>query len=196
MPWAWGLLSAFWKRGSPDMPACGPWHGSTSGPVRPIFINQHSRPSRGAKPHGADYTRPPQGQPHQAGSRGCGEIKARGTSRGAHDASHDDQDQVGARRAPAHAESLFPLWCQGGKRRRGVSRHQAKVSISLQREPGGRQRTQSPCFLFGAKGASAGAEYRGIKQRFPYHCNETKTSRTEGWRSPWSPRQRHCQCLW
>ena len=33
---------------------------------------------------------------------------------------------------------------------------------------------QRPCFLFGAKGASAGAEYRGIKQRFPYRCNETK----------------------
>ena len=45
--------------------------------------------------------------------------------------------------------------------------------------PGGRQRAQCPCFLFGAKGASAGEEYRGIKQRFPYQCNETKTSRTE-----------------
>ena len=22
-PWAWGLLSAFWERGSPDLPACG-----------------------------------------------------------------------------------------------------------------------------------------------------------------------------
>src|SRR3954465_371939 len=22
------LLSAFWERGSPDLPACGPWHGS------------------------------------------------------------------------------------------------------------------------------------------------------------------------
>ena len=33
---------------------------------------------------------------------------------------------------------------------------------------------QCPCFLFGAKGASAGVEYRGIKQRFPYQCNETE----------------------
>ena len=38
----------------------------------------------------------PQGRPHQADSRGGGEIKARATSCGAHDASHDDQDQAGA----------------------------------------------------------------------------------------------------
>ena len=39
-----------------------------------------------------------------------------------------------ARRAPACIESLFPLWCKGGKRRRGVPRHQAKVTISVQRD--------------------------------------------------------------
>ena len=38
---------------------------------------------------------------------------------------------------------------------------------------------QCPRFPFGAKGASAGAEYQGIRQRFPYRCNKTKTSRTE-----------------
>jgi len=37
---------------------------------------------------------------------------------------------------PACAVSLFPLWCQGGKRRRGVPRHQAKVSISVQQDQG------------------------------------------------------------
>ena len=52
---------------------------------------------------------------------------------------------------------------------------------------------QCTCFLFGAKKASAGEEYQGIKQRFPYQCNETKTSRTAGRRSPWSPRRRHHQ---
>ena len=26
-PWARGLLSVFWERGSPDLPACGPWRG-------------------------------------------------------------------------------------------------------------------------------------------------------------------------
>ena len=33
-------MSAFWERGSPDLPACGPRHGYASGPVRPIFINK------------------------------------------------------------------------------------------------------------------------------------------------------------
>ena len=70
--------------------------GSRGGPVRPVFINPSSRPSRGAEPRGADDGRPPQGRSHQAGSRGGGEIKARGTSRGARDVSHDDQDQAGA----------------------------------------------------------------------------------------------------
>ena len=73
-------LSVFWERGSPDLPACGLQRGSSSGPVRPVFINPSSRPSRGAKPRGADNLRLPQGRPHQAGSRGLGEIKARSTS--------------------------------------------------------------------------------------------------------------------
>ena len=34
-----------------------------------------------------------------------------------------------ARRAPACAESLFPLWCKGGKRRQ---EYQAKATISVQ----------------------------------------------------------------
>ena len=54
-----------------------------------------------------------------------------GTSRGARDASHDYQDQAGAKRASACAESLFPLWCEGGKRRQG---YQAKVTISVQQD--------------------------------------------------------------
>ena len=95
---------------------------------------KHSRPWRGAKPRGADDTRSPQEWPRQVGSRGGGEIKARGTSKGSHDASHDDQEQAGSRRAPARAVSSFPLWCKGGKRRRGVPRHQAKVSLSVQRD--------------------------------------------------------------
>ena len=63
-----GLLSAFWERGSPDFPACGPWRGFAGRPVRPIFINKELRPSRGVRPRKADDTRPPQEQPHQAGS--------------------------------------------------------------------------------------------------------------------------------
>ena len=53
-------LSALWERGSPDLPACGLWRGSKGGgPARPIFINTCSRPSRGAKPRGADDKRLP-----------------------------------------------------------------------------------------------------------------------------------------
>ena len=42
-PWARGLLSAFWERGSPDLPACGPRRGFASRHVRPIFINEASK---------------------------------------------------------------------------------------------------------------------------------------------------------
>ena len=41
---------------------------------------------------------------------------------------------IKTRRAPACAVSSFPLWCKGGERRRGVPRHQAKVSISVQQD--------------------------------------------------------------
>ena len=95
-PWARGLLSAFWERGSPDLPACGLRRGSSGGPVRPIFIYSSSRPSRGAKPRGADDARLPQGRPHQPGSRGGGEIKAGYLAR-CRDVSHDDTGcQAGA----------------------------------------------------------------------------------------------------
>ena len=70
------------------------------------------------------------------------------------------------------------------------------MTIDTRRAPGGHQRVQRPCFLFGAKEAGAGEEYRGIRQRFPYRCNETKTRRTAGRRSSWSPRRRHHQSLW
>ena len=95
-PWAWGLLSASWERGSPDLPACGPRCGSISGPVRPIFNSKHSRPSRGAEPHEADDARPPRGAASPGWLARGGEIKARGTSRGSCDVSHDDRGQAGA----------------------------------------------------------------------------------------------------
>ena len=40
----------------------------------------------------------------------------------------------GARRVPARAVSSFPLWCKGGKRSRGVPRHQAKAPVWVQRD--------------------------------------------------------------
>ena len=57
--------------------------------------------------------------------------QGRGTSLGARDTSHDDPSQAGTRRAPAYAESLFPLWCKGGKRRR---EYKAKATISVQQD--------------------------------------------------------------
>ena len=136
-------LSAFWERGSPDLPACGPRRGSSSGLVRPIFTSKHSRPSRGAKPHDADDARPPQGRPHQAGSRGA-ERSRQGT--------------------PCEVYVMQAM------------------TTRTRRAPDGHQRAQCPCFLFGAKGASAGEDSPGIRQRFPYRCNKIKTSRTVGWR--------------
>ena len=72
------------------MPACGLQCGLA------VALYGPSSSTQAQYPRGADDTSPPQGQPHQAGSRGGEEIKARGTSRGAHDASHDDQGQAGA----------------------------------------------------------------------------------------------------
>ena len=40
----------------------------------------------------------------------------------------------GARRVPARATSSLPLWCKGGKRSRGVPRHQTKVAVSVQQD--------------------------------------------------------------
>ena len=79
-PWARELLSAFWERGSPDLPACGPRRGYASRPVRPIFINETFKTlARGQASRGG-RCRTSSG----AASLGClarsGEIKARGTS--------------------------------------------------------------------------------------------------------------------
>ena len=63
-----------------------------------------------------------------ASSGWLAERSRRGTSRGARDASHDDQRrQAGASRAM----SSFPLLCKGSKRRR---EHQANASISVQQD--------------------------------------------------------------
>src|SRR3954469_1907736 len=85
----------------------------------PASSTQESRPSRGAKPREADDTALPQAWPPQAGSRGGGEIKA-GTSRGAHDASHDDQGcQAGA---SPRIVSLSSLVQRGQAQARGSSK--------------------------------------------------------------------------
>ena len=108
-PWARGLLSAFWERGSPDLPACGLRRGSTGGPVRPVYINQHSRPSRGAKPRGRTMQGLLRSGLTRQAREGGGEIKASGTSRGSHDASHDDQGQAGASPRSVLVSSLVQM---------------------------------------------------------------------------------------
>ena len=123
-------VSAFWERGSPDLPACGLRRGSKGGPARPIFINTDPRPSRGAKPRGADDARLPQGRPHQAGSRGA-ERSRQGVPR---EVLMTQAMTIETRRVPACVVSSFPLWCKGGKRRHGVPIHQTKVTISVKRD--------------------------------------------------------------
>ena len=78
------------------MPAYGPRRGSASGPVWPIFINKHSRPSRGAKPREANDANTSLGAASPGWPARGGEIEARKTSRNSNDVSHDDRDQVGA----------------------------------------------------------------------------------------------------
>ena len=156
-PWARGLLSAFWERGSPDLPACGLRHGSSGGPARPVFISTRLKTlARG-----------------QASRGGRCKASSRMASPG----------------------RLARRWRDQGRVPREVLVTQAMM-IKTRRAPGRRRPAQCPCFLFGAKGASTDAEYRGIKQRLPFQCNKTKTSGVAGWRSPWSPRRRHRQCLW
>ena len=82
--------------GVPRLACLRPAAWLEGGPTRPIFISTSSRPSRGAKPHGADDRSFLSKQPHQ-GAREEAERSRQGTSRGAHDASHDDQGrQAGA----------------------------------------------------------------------------------------------------
>ena len=63
-----------------------------------------------------------------------------------------------ARRAPAYAESLFPLWCKGGKHRR---EYQAKATISVQQD----QDQQGGGM--GHRGAQAGVIVRVFGSRGP-----------------------------
>ena len=78
--------------------------------------------------------------------------------------------------------------------RQGTSRG-ARDASHDDRDQASASGAQSTGFLFGAKAAGVGDESRGIRQRFPYRCNKTKTRRTAGRRSPWSPRWRHRQCF-
>ena len=124
-------MSAFWERGSPDLPACGPRRGSTSGPVRPVFVSQtlktlaRDQASRGGRCKTSSRVASPGRLAREA---------ERSRQRVPREVPMTQAMTTKARRAPARAVSSFTLWCKGGKCRRGVPRHQAKVSISVQQD--------------------------------------------------------------
>ena len=85
-------------------------------------------------------------------------------------------------------------WLARRRRDQGGVPHEVPVTQAMMTKGARRApAAQCPPFLFGAKGASAG---ESIKQRHPFRCNKTKTSRTAGWMSSWSPSRRHHQSLW
>src|SRR3954463_12883311 len=141
-PWARGLLSAFWERGSPDLPAYGLRHGSNGGPAWPIFINTRLKTlARGQASRGGR---------HDASSStvSSGWLARRRRDQGGvpHEVPMTQaMTTKGARRAPARAASPFPLWCKGSKRRR---EDQAKAPISVQQDQdqsnGGKEVTMEP----------------------------------------------------
>ena len=89
-------MSAFWERGSPDLPACGLRRGSKEAQHSPSSPTQAQDPREGPSLAGRTTQRfVRHGLLRLA--REKAERSRRGTSRGANDASHDDQGrQVGA----------------------------------------------------------------------------------------------------
>ena len=126
------LVSAFWERGSPDLPATWLKRGPST-----AHLHQHrpktlarGQASRGGR-HGAS-----------SGTASSGWLARRQRDQGGvpHEVPVTQAMMTkGARRAPARAVSSFPLWCTGSKHRR---EHQAKAPVSVQRDqdqPNGRK---------------------------------------------------------
>jgi len=84
-PWARGLLSAFWERGPPNLPACGLRRGSKGGPST-SRLHQHKPKPLAGRMTQSFLRRGLVRLAHEEAKR-----SRRGTSRGAHDTSHDDQ---------------------------------------------------------------------------------------------------------
>ena len=157
-PWARGLLSAFWERGSQDLPACGPRRGFASRLVRPIFINKAFKTlARGqASRGGRRKTSSGAASPGRL-ARG-GEIKARQTSRGSRDVSHDDRDEAGARRAPARSVLVSPLVLRRQAQAQSTEASSKGFHISATRpRPAGQQDG-------GHRGAQEGVIARALSQ--------------------------------
>ena len=88
------------------------------------------------------------------------------------------------RRHGASSGTASSGWLARRRGDQGGVPHEVPVTQAMtteaRRVPGGRRPRQCPCFPFGAKGAST---CQGIRQRLPFRCNKTKTSRTARWRS-------------
>ena len=98
-PWARGLLSAFWERGSPDLPTCGLQRGSSEAQWSPASSAQAQDPREGPSLAGRttrSFLR--HGLVRLAHEEA--ESSRQGTSRGAHDTSHDDQGRQPAQCPP------------------------------------------------------------------------------------------------
>ena len=157
-PWARGLLSAFWERGSPDLPACGPRRGYASGPVRPIFINKAFKTlARGQALRGGCRKTSSGAATLGRLTRG-GEIKARQTSRGPCDVSHDDRDQAGASVCSVLVSSLV-LRGQAQARSTEASGKGFHIGAIIPRPVGRRDR--------GHRGAQDGVTTRAFCRRRP-----------------------------
>ena len=101
-------MSAFWERGSPDLPACGPRRGCASRPVWPIFISKALKTlARGQASRGG-RRKTSSGEAPLGGLTRSRDIKAGQTSRGSRDVSHDDRDQAGASVRSVLVSSLVP----------------------------------------------------------------------------------------
>ena len=96
--------------------------------MRPIFINKAFKTLLRGQALRGGRCKTSSGAASPGSLTRGGEIKARQTSRGPRDVSHDDRDQAGASARSVLASSLVPR----GNRGRGVPRHQAKVSILVQ----------------------------------------------------------------
>ena len=149
---------AFWERGSPDLPPCGPRRGSASRPVLPIFVNKAFKTlARGQASRGGRH-KTSSGMASPGWLARGGEIKARLTSRGSRDVSHDDRDQAGASARTVLVSSLVP---RGQVQARSTKASSKGFHIGATRpRPAGRQDG-------GHHGAQGGVTTRAFCRRRP-----------------------------
>ena len=166
-PWARGLLSAFWERGSPDLPACGPRRGYASGPVRSFFINKafetlaRGQASRGGR------CKTSSGAASPGRLTRSGDIKAGRTSRSFRDMIRDDRHQVVA---SAHSVLVSSLVHRGQAQPRSTEVSHKGFHIGATRpRPEGRQDG-------GHRGAHGGITTRAFGRRRPPFVRITCTS--------------------